>query len=226
MSESAAACAVAPVAGLKQVFSTQRSDNVSTVAMDDADLAARFASGDPDTVRVIYQNYGGLVYSVAYKVLGDVGLAQDATQQAFVQAWRAASTYDPSRALGAWLATIARRAAIDVYRRERRHRNVEDLDSADSALVTMPPSVEQIYDVWEVRQALEHLPGPDRELIRLQHFDELTHAEIAGQLQIPVGTVKSRSFRAHRRLAGLLGHLRPGPDTSEHTGEVRTDGQR
>ena len=52
----------------------------------------------------------------------------------------------------------------------------------------------------------------DRELIRLQHYDELTHVEIASRLDIPVGTVKSRSFRAHRRLAGLLGHLRAGPD--------------
>ena len=71
-----------------------------------------------------------------------------------------------------------------------------------------PPSVEGIYDAWQVRRALDTLPDPDRELIRLQHYRELTHAEIAEQLAIPVGTVKSRSFRAHRRLAGLLGHLR------------------
>jgi RNA polymerase sigma factor (sigma-70 family) len=190
--------------------------SVTTVAMDDAALAARFASGDPDTVRAVYQRYGRLVYAVAYKVLGDVGLAEDATQQTFVQAWRAAKTYDPYRALGAWLASIARRAAIDVYRRERRHRDVESIDSSDPALVTRPPSVEQIYDMWEVRQALDKLPDQDRELIRLQHYGELTHTEIASQLAIPLGTVKSRSFRAHRRLAGLLGHLRPDPDDRDN----------
>jgi RNA polymerase sigma factor (sigma-70 family) len=182
------------------------------VATDDSGLAARFAAGDTDTIRVIYQRYGRLVYSVAYKVLGDAGLAEDATQQTFLQAWRAAGSYDPSRALGAWLAGIARRAAIDIYRRDRRHRGVVVIDSAslaDSAMVTTPPTVEQISDVWEVRQALEKLPDQDRELIRLQHYAELTHAEIADQLAIPLGTVKSRSFRAHRRLAGLLGHLRP-----------------
>src|SRR4029453_13340494 len=114
-------------------------------------LAARFAAGDPDTIRVIYQRYGRLVYSVAYKVLGDAGLAEDATQQTFLQAWRAAGSYDPSRALGAWLAGIARRAAIDIYRRDRRHRGVVVIDSAssaDSAMVTPPPMVEQISDVW------------------------------------------------------------------------------
>jgi RNA polymerase sigma-70 factor (ECF subfamily) len=56
-----------------------------------------FASGDSDTIRVVCQTYGRLVFSVAYRVLGDVGLAEDATQQTFVKAWRAAATYDPSR---------------------------------------------------------------------------------------------------------------------------------
>ncbi|MGX7680225.1 RNA polymerase sigma factor [Jatrophihabitans sp. DSM 45814] len=192
------------------------------VVMDDAELASRFADGDPDTIRVVYQTYGRLVYSVAYKVLGDVALAEDATQQTFIQAWRAASSYDPSRELGPWLATIARRAAIDVFRHERRHRNLDGIESVENALVSPPPSAEQISDVWEVRKALEKLPDQDRELIRMQHYQELTHSEIAERLSIPVGTVKSRTFRAHRRLVGLLGHLRAGDDdpaiAAEHHG--------
>jgi RNA polymerase sigma factor (sigma-70 family) len=185
---------------------------VASVATDDSGLAVRFGAGDPETIRDVYRRYGRLVYSVAYKVLGDAGLAEEATQQTFLQAWRAAESYDPSRPLGAWLAGIARRSAIDAYRRERRHRGVVSIDSAnsaDAALAVPPPSVEQISDVWEVRQALEKLPDQDRELIRLQHYAELTHTEIAHELAIPLGTVKSRIFRAHRRLAGLLGHIRP-----------------
>ena len=181
--------------------------SVGVMNKSDADVAAQFAVGDAQSIRDLYQRFGGLVYSVAYKVLGDAGLAQDATQQAFVQAWRAANSYDPTRALGPWMATIAHRAAIDVYRRERRHRSHEDLDVVDPALITLPPSVEQISDVWEVRQALQQLTDDERELIRLQHYAELTHSEIALKLSIPVGTVKSRSHRAHRRLAGLLTHL-------------------
>jgi len=199
--------------------------SVAIVATDDSGLAARFAAGDPETIRVIYRNYGRLVYSVAYKVLGDAGLAEDATQKTFLQAWRAAESYDPSRPLGAWLASIARRAAIDVYRRDRRHRGVVSIDLADSAdptLAAAPPSVEQISDVWEVRQALEKLPDQDRELIRLQHYAELTQTEIADELAIPLGTVKSRSFRAHRRLAGLLGHLRPESSTHGAGGRPET----
>jgi RNA polymerase sigma factor (sigma-70 family) len=194
----------------------ERWATVTTVALDDADLASRFASGDADTVRVIYQTHGRLVFAIAYKVLGDTGLAEDATQQTFVQAWRAASTYDPSRPLAAWLTTIAKRVAIDVYRREKRHRNLDNVDTSDSAsLVTLPPSAEQIHEVAEVRRALDELPDSDRQLIRMQHFDELTHAEIATELDIPLGTVKSRTFRAHRRLAGILSHLRTEPDADE-----------
>jgi RNA polymerase sigma factor (sigma-70 family) len=190
--------------------------------MDDADLAAWFATGDSEAVRALYRTYGALVYSVAYRVLGNAPLAEDASQQAFLQAWRAASTYDPARPLAAWLVSIARRTAIDVYRRERRHFGATDVESAESELITMPPSVEQIYDVAQVRQALDALPDDDREVIRLQHFDELTHTEIAERLAIPVGTVKSRSFRAHRRLASLLGHLNPQIDLRETDTDAET----
>ena len=174
------------------------------VNVTDADLAANFAVGDADAVRAVHQRYGGLLYSIAYKVLGDGGLAQDATAQAFVQAWRAAGSFDPTRALGPWLATIAQRAAIDLYRRERRHRGHRGLEVADDALVILPPSAEQISDVLDVRRALQCLTETDRELIELQHYRGLTHREIAQHLAVPLGTVKSRSYRAHRRLAGLL----------------------
>ncbi len=197
---------------------------VATVG--EAELAVRFAAGEPDCVSDVYRAYGRLVYAVAYRVLGDVSLAEDATQQTFVQAWQNASRFDPGRSLGPWLATIAGRAAIDTYRRNRRHResrNVDDLDLNDPALASLPPSAEGIYDAWQVRRALDTLPDHDRELIRLQHYGQLTHVEIAERLAIPVGTVKSRSFRAHRRLAGLLGHLRNDPETSDTGIDIRSD---
>jgi RNA polymerase sigma-70 factor (ECF subfamily) len=62
--------------------------------------------------------------------------------------------------------------------------------------------------MWEVRQAVDSLPADEAQLIKLQHFAGMTHSEIAAELNIPVGTVKSRTYRAHRRLVGLLGHLR------------------
>jgi RNA polymerase sigma-70 factor (ECF subfamily) len=143
-------------------------------------------------------------------MLGDRGLAEEATQQTFVKAWRAARSLDESREMGPWLATIARRVAIDVYRREK-HRGADPIDSAapdDPSLVSWPESPEAVSDVWEVRRAVTELPREEEQVVRLQHFEGLTHREIAEQLELPVGTVKSRSFRAHMRLATRLVHLR------------------
>lgn len=182
--------------------------SVLTVVAADAQLAADFATGNPDTVRSVYERYGRLVYAVAYKVLGDTGLAEDATQQAFIQAWRAAERFDPSRAFAPWLVTIARRTAIDVYRQTRRTREYAELDPADPDLVSSQPSAERHYEMWEVRRAVDSLPADEAKLIKMQHFAGMTHTEIAAELDLPVGTVKSRTFRAHRRLVGLLGHLR------------------
>ena len=170
----------------------------------------RFRDGDPEAVRVVYRSHGRLVYAVAYRVLGDRALAEEATQQTFLKAWRAAASLDETREIGPWLATIARRVAIDVYRSESR-RSGDPLESVapdHPALISRPESAETVYDVWEVRQAVEELPPDEQEVVRLQHFEGLTHTEIAGRLDVPAGTVKSRSFRAHKRLAAQLGHIR------------------
>jgi RNA polymerase sigma-70 factor (ECF subfamily) len=172
----------------------------------DRRIRRSFRKGDPDAVRLVYRAYGRLVYAVAYRVLRDAGLAEEATQQTFLNAWRAADTLDESRDMAPWLATIARRVAIDVQRSEAR-RSADPLESAapaDPALTTKPQSAETLHAVWEVRRALDELPPDEQEVIRLQHFDELTHTEIAERLQVPAGTVKSRSFRAHKRLAARL----------------------
>jgi RNA polymerase sigma-70 factor (ECF subfamily) len=179
-----------------------------------ADLAdpAGFRAGDPEAVRAVYQAYGRLVFAVAHRILGDRQLAEDATQETFVKAWRAAASFDPTRDPGPWLATIARRVAIDLQRREARrsHGNLDEVPPTNPALVTLPDSAASAYDVWEVRRALGDLPAEEREVVRLQHLEGLTHVEIAERMGIPVGTVKSRSARAYRRLAGWLGHLHEG----------------
>jgi RNA polymerase sigma factor (sigma-70 family) len=186
----------------------------------DAGLSSRFRNGDEDAVRAVYSTYGRLVYVIAYRILGERGLCEEATQQTFLKAWRAAGSIDPGRELGPWLATIARRVSIDIYRREghRASRRLDDVPANDPALVSPAVTVEETYDVWEVRRAVSLLPDDEREVVRAQHFEGLTHAQIAARMGVPVGTVKSRSFRAHRRLASELGHLRQRGWTEERTG--------
>ncbi len=161
-------------------------------------------------MREAYRSHGRLVYAVAFKVLGDRGLAEEAAQQTFVKAWRAAQSFDEQRELGPWLAAIARRVAIDLYRREavRPADPLESVAPGDPGLISSPQSADAIYDVWEVREAVAQLAPDEQEIVRMQHLEGFTHAQIAERLGIAVGTVKSRSFRAHKRLAAMLGHLR------------------
>lgn len=181
------------------------------VAMTDRELADRFPSGDDEVVRAVYGRFGGPVYTVAMSILGDPSRAADVVQATFVNAWQAAQRFDPSRELGPWLYTIARRQAIDTYRRERRS---EPTDPADLDIVDLPPSLEQAWEVWQVRLALDQLPPDERDVVRLSWYDGLAHPEIAERLRVPIGTVKSRSFRAHKRLASLLAHLRDANQTA------------
>ncbi len=179
------------------------------------EVVESFRAGDESAVRAVYDEFGRLVFAVANRILRNRALAEEASQQAFVQAWRASSSFDASRDLGPWLATIARRAAIDIHRREQRraHGTIDEAAPTEPALISLPPNVDQAYAVWQVREAIDSLPPDDRLLVQLLHLEGLTHPEVADRLGIPLGTVKSRSFRVHKVLAARLGHLREGVET-------------
>ena len=166
----------------------------------------RFAGGDPDAVRDLYREFGRPVFTVTYAALRDRGLAEEAVQLTFFQAWRAAGRFDTERDPGPWLYAIARRVAVDVYRRERRHLGRLQLDS-ETDMAVLSESFEQTWEAWQIRLALERMPTAQRDVVKAIHFEGLTYAETAQRLGVSLGTVKSRSNRAHRRLAALLGHL-------------------
>ena len=172
---------------------------------------AAFRAGEPDAVRAVYREYGGLVFAVAYRALGDRSLAEDASQQAFVQAWRASQSFDPSRQLGPWLVTIARRAAIDVHRREavRVHHSREGQVGSDppSPAESVSDSVDRACDVWAVRAAIEGLPPVEREVGRLHHLETLTHPD-RRPARHPARHREVTVDPGSRRLAGRLGYLR------------------
>jgi RNA polymerase sigma-70 factor, ECF subfamily len=179
-------------------------DGLDPVVLD------RFRTGDVAGLTAVYDRYSRAVWSVALSVLRDRGLAEDATQETFLRAWRAADSYDPVRPLAPWLLTIARRTAIDVQRREGRP--TQGGHDAEQDVVVRMPGIEHAWQAWEVRLALDELPVDERAVVRMSHFEEMTHREIAEVLAIPVGTVKSRSHRAHRRLAARLAHLVNGAE--------------
>jgi RNA polymerase sigma-70 factor, ECF subfamily len=186
--------------------------NIAAVAaVSDRELAIRFPAADDAVVRDVYERFGGAVYTVALSILGDPGRAADVVQSTFVNAWQAAGRFNPDQELAPWLYTIARRQAIDAYRRERRARAIDaaDVDDAQAAV-----SLEATWEAWQVRIALDQLPEDERQVVKLSWFDGLAHPEIADKLGVPVGTVKSRSHRAHRRLAELLAYVRVQGDVA------------
>src|SRR5262245_24687222 len=171
---------------------------------DDADLVAGFAAGDDLAVKAIYERFARPVLTVGMAALGRRDLADEVVQTTMLKAWRAAGTFDRTRDLAPWIYAIARRVAVDIYRREARAAVPTDIGDE----VTVEPlSFSRTWEAWEVRSAVEKLPADERDVVRLAHLGGLTHREIADELGVPIGTVKSRSARAHRRLAALLGHL-------------------
>lgn len=170
------------------------------------DLIERFREGDPDAVRDLYRAYAGAIQTVARSLVRDQELVADIVQQTFVKAWRAADRFHGDRDIAPWLYSIARHTAIDALRSESaptRGGHAPEVEVAVEA-----DDFEQTWERFEIRRAIDALPPGEREVVRRSHLLGQTHDEIARQLDIPIGTVKSRSGRAHKRLAASLAHLR------------------
>lgn len=172
----------------------------------DPDVLHRLSNGDPEALGAVYDRFSKPVWTVAMSVLHDRQLAEDAMSETFMRLWKSVDSYDSSRPLAPFLFTIARRTALDVHRRESRPtRRGEGLGTDD--VVVHLPKLDETWEAWEIRLAVERLNEEERDVVRLSHYLQMTHSEIAEQLDVPVGTVKSRSHRAHRRLATSLRHL-------------------
>ncbi|MDH3500529.1 MAG: sigma-70 family RNA polymerase sigma factor [Acidimicrobiia bacterium] len=179
----------------------------------DRDTVAAFCSGDLDALARVYDHFSRAVWTVALSVLRDRQLAADATQETFMRAWNTAERFDPDRLIAPWLLTIARRTALDVHRRESQPTYGDHAEDHDVAVDV--PGIERAWEVWEVKLALDQLPEEERGVIRLAHLEDLTHTQIAERLDLAVRTVKSRSFRAHKRLSSFLEHLIQSPGVGQ-----------
>ena len=173
-----------------------------------------FAPGESDAVRAVYREYGRLVFAVCRNQLGSPQLAEEAAQQTFLKAWRSAATVEPGRDLAPWLATIARRTASTSTGRSlgRRRRQSTTCRSRIRRWCRRRCAIERPTTSGRSGRPWTSCPRTNGQIVQLQHLEGMTQTAVAQRLNLPVGTVKSRSYRAHKKLAARLGHLREGFD--------------
>ena len=171
--------------------------------LSDGELISRTADGDRGAFDVLYRRYSRPVFGLALRRLGDRGRAEDAVQETFASIWRAARSYRPEPGPGApWLYAVARNAITD--RGRARYEAPAEIPDSPSPDAGPAERAESGWTAWRVHRALEELNTNERSVIELAYWSGLSQSEIAEFLNIPLGTVKTRTRAALARLAVLL----------------------
>lgn len=172
--------------------------------IDDGALMALIAEQPrhPEAARELYTRYGTAVYSWIRRLTGDPVRSEDLTQEVLLRAWHRASTYRREKgSLGAWLYGIARNCVADAARKERE---LVGLPEQELAKYSTSLDLEAVWIGGQVAAALKVLSREHRQVLEMAYFEHMTQREIAEKLGIPVGTVKSRTFKALRKMKEAL----------------------
>jgi RNA polymerase sigma-70 factor (ECF subfamily) len=177
---------------------------MSYVATDtpDAELAVAFAAGYDDALAEAYRRWSGIVHGTAVRATGNAEDAADITQAGFVSAWRGRAGYRPQAgSLPGWLMSITRRRIADHWEaRAREARAHSAVEATSPRTESIPADVEAVASQMVMAAQIDRLGEPARRIIRMAFYEDLTHTQIADQLQLPVGTVKSHIRRSLDRL--------------------------
>jgi RNA polymerase sigma-70 factor (ECF subfamily) len=173
--------------------------------LSDEALVALVARSDESALAELYDRIGGTAYGLAYRVLRDEALAEDAVQEAFLGLWRSAGSFIPERAKAStWILTLVHRRAVDLVRREQRRRTEPLEDAPEPSDGSAEEAAWLRLDRERVQAALAQLPDQQRETIELAYYGGYTQSELADRLGQPLGTIKSRMFAGLARLRELL----------------------
>ena len=175
--------------------------------LEDQELLVRIAAGEKDALEAIYERYSTAVYSLARYMLRSEAVAEEATQDVFLNIWLKANSYNSSRGQPkTWIMSVAHNKIVDVIRYRRRAEAVSDpkeyetLDLLPSEQVGTDEAVVRNLEAERVRLALERLPAAQQEVVTLAYFGGLSQSEIAARLGQPLGTVKTRARLALQKL--------------------------
>lgn len=171
-------------------------------------LNADFSTGSEEALAQAYRDFAPLIFSVSLRALGDRHAASDATQEVFIRAWRFRSGYDPAAgSLPAWLLGISRNVITDAHSaRHRRDRIVQLTTTADThrPATEGTDEIEGMANRVVLDSELELLGEPQRSILKLAFYEDLTHQQISARLDLPLGTVKSHIRRSLTHLRSRL----------------------
>jgi len=187
-------------------------------SLADEELMQLVPQGRAEAFEVIFERHSGPAFSLAYRMCGQRGVAEDVVQEAFLALWRSGARYDRTRgSVRTWLLGIVHHRAIDILRRgstqERRRSSDEGLEERLEAPERTDVEVARREEAREIRTALRELPAEQSKVIELAYFGGFSHTEIASMLKTPIGTVKGRMrlglTKLRERLAEPLRQLGP-----------------
>ena len=201
--EEAVEVALAPPFSLPAPAGPSASSETPRREPTDGDLLQRVGDGDRSAFEILYRRYARAVLGLALRRLGDRGRAEEAVQETFTSVWRSASSYRPERGPGApWLYAVARHAIVDRFR--ARSEPPAEVPEEASTEPGPPERAEASFVGWRVHRALEELPETERTVIELAYWGGMSQSEVADYLNVPLGTVKTRTRSGLHRLANLL----------------------
>ena len=163
----------------------------------DEELMALVEQGRADAFETVYDRHSAAAFSLAYRICGTRGAAEDATQEAFLSIWRGGGRYQRERgSVRTWILGIVHHRSIDSLRRnlvhDRRRASDEGLEERFEGRELTDVEAARRDEARKVRAALEELPPEQSKVIELAYFGGFTHTEIAEMLETPIGTVKGR----------------------------------
>jgi RNA polymerase sigma-70 factor (ECF subfamily) len=176
----------------------------------DEELMPLIGAKDPEAFEVFYDRHGGVAYSLAYRIVGEPGAAEDVSQEAFISLWRSGARYDRTRgSVRSWMLSIVRNRAIDSLRVGAG--KAPKLTYDDDAVLEQRPAEELTEEeamrhetASEVRGALSQLPGDQSKVIELAYFGGFSQSEISRMLGVPLGTVKGRMRLGLEKIRGEI----------------------